>query len=159
MKRISKILAIVLVGVLAFTLTGCKKKADYKDYIGYQFSGKGPWGNELAVTIRTLEDDKLTWTYTDVFGEGEEAITVYSELSSTFKDESCEFMISGSTDKEGVTSSYNGTLTLKDGKVVIKYTDGALTTKSKEGDSSAYQVGALEDADKTVTLTKVVDNS
>ena len=154
-----KIFSILLVAVIAVVLTGCAKKDDYKDYIGYQFSGKDPWGNELAVTIRTLEDDKLTWTYTDILGEDDEAVTVYSEVSSTFKDGSCEFMISGSTDKEGVVSDYSGTLTLKDGKVTIKFIDGALTTKSSTGDSSAYQVGALEDANKTITLTKVVDNS
>ena len=159
MKRISKVFAFLVVGALVLVLAGCSKKTDYKDYIGYQFSGKDPWGSELAITIRTLEDDKLSWTYTDVLGEGEEAVTVYSELSSTFKDGSCEFMISGSTDKEGVTSSYNGTLTLKDGKLTVKYTDGALTTKSAEGDSNAYQVGPLDEANRTVTLTKVVDNS
>ena len=159
MKKFSKLFVVAFAFVAALALTGCKKAADYKDYIGYQFSGKDPWENELAVTIRTLENDKLTWTFTDVMGEGENAATVYSELNSTFEDGKCEFIISGSTDQEGVVSSYEGTLTLKDGKVLITFDKGQLTTKSTEGDSSAYQVGALEEANKTVTLTKVVDPS
>ena len=173
MKKFSKLLIVALVFVFAFSLTGCKKdekkeesktenktetKSAYADYIGYQFSGKDPWGNELAVTIRTLENDKLTWTYTDVVGEGESSLTLYSELTTDFKDGSTSFNAKGKADDNN-TFDYKGTLTLKDGSLSITFTDGAVTTNSSEGGSSAYQVGPLEEANKTITLTKVVDNS
>ena len=157
MKKFSKIIAFVLVSVLMITVVGCGKKENYEDYLGYQFSGKDPWGYELAITIRTLEDDKLTWTYTDVYGEGESSITIYDELTTEFKDGSTPFKISG--DDTTYSYEYNGTLTLKDGKLSVKYIDGALTTKSSEGNSASHQVGPLEDSEKTVTLTKVEDNA
>ena len=158
MKKFSKLFATLLVGVLALVLAGCAKKADYKEYIGYQFSGKDPWGNELAVTIRTLEDDKLTWTYTDVIGKGENAITLYNEIVSEFKDSASLFIVKGN-DENNNSFDYSGTLTLKDGSVVIKFEKGQLTTNSTEGGSGSYQVGALDEDAKTITLTKVVDNN
>ena len=152
-----KYLVGLLTLVLCFVLIGCDKKDDYKDYIGYQFSGKNPWDGELAITIRTLENDKLTWTYTDVLGSGENAVTVYNELSTEFKDGKTSFTVKGN---EGNYSfNYVGTLAFKDGKLEVKYTEGALEEKSTEGGSASYQVGPLDEAARTITLTKVVDNS
>ena len=155
-----KFLTIMLAVVLAFVITGCSKdtkeadNGEYAEYLGYQFSGQDPWGAELAVTIREIKDDKITWTYTDTLTKD---ITVYKELTTTLKDNKSSFTVKG---KDGDNSfSYSGTLSLKDGKLTIKYSKGELTTKSSEGDSSSYQVEALEKAAKTVTLTKVVDNS
>ena len=159
MKKISTIVASFLVLLMAVVLTGCNKKADYDEYLGYQFSGKDPWGNELAVTIRTLENDKLTFTYTDVIGSGSDSVTVYSEATATFKDGSAKFNVKGKADDSSYTFDYNGVLTLKDGNVEIKYETGAITEKSTNGDSDSYQVGPLEDAKKAIVLKKVVDNN
>lgn len=164
------ILFSILIVVSLFAITGCfEKKDNYDEYIGYQFSGNDPWGNELAITIRSLKDDKLTWTYTDTF----EDATAYQEITSKFKDGKTSFNIKDSIQVDGlkdiggqtvdISSSYSydysGTLTLKDGKLFVKYEKGSLTTVSSEGDSASYQVGPLDDKDKTVTLKKVVDNS
>ena len=156
MKKTTKLFAIFMIAAI-FILTGCGKK-DYKDYIGYQFSGKDPWGNELAVTIRTLEDDKLTWTYTDVIGQGENSLTLYNELTTEFKDGKTLFNVKGEADSNH-TFDYTGVLTLKDGELSIKYENGQLTSKSSEGDSTSHNVGALEEDTKTITLTKIVDNN
>ena len=152
-----KYLVGLLAVVLCFALVGCAKKNDYKEYIGYQFSGKDPWGGELAITVRTLENDKLAWTYTDVLGEGESSVTVYNELETEFKDGSTSFTVKGNEDN--YSFNYVGTLSLKDGKLIVKLTDGALEEKSTEGGSASYQVGPLEEAARTITLEKVVDNS
>lgn len=150
-----------LVGLLAvvfcFVLVGCGKKDDYKEYLGYQFSGKDPWGGELAITVRTLENDKLTWTYIDVLGSGETSITVYNELETEFKDGTTSFTVKG--DEDDYSFNYDGTLTLKDGKLEVKLSSGALEEKSTEGGSASYQVGPLDDAAKSITLTKVEDNA
>ena len=152
-----KLIVGLLVVVLCFVVVGCGKK-DYKDYIGYQFSGKDPWGGELAVTIRTLENDKMTWTYTDVLGSGESSVTVYSELETEFKNGKSSFTVNGNAE-ENYAFNYTGTISLEDGNVIITLIDGALEEKSDEGGSASYQVKALEEANRTITLTKVVDNS
>lgn len=152
-----KYLVGLLVVVFCFVLVGCGKKDDYKDYLGYQFSRKDLWGGELAITIRTFENDKLTWTYTDVLGSGESSVTVYNELATELKDGTTSFTVKG--DENDYSFNYTGTLTLKDGKLTVKLTDGALEEKSTEGGAASYQVGPLEDTAKTITLTKVVDNS
>jgi ABC-type glycerol-3-phosphate transport system substrate-binding protein len=156
-----KILTIMLAVVLAFVITGCSKdakenenKGEYADYLGYQFSGQDPWGTELAVTIREIKDDKITWTYTDTLTK---EITIYQKLTTDFKDDKSSFTLKG--EEDNYSYNYSGRISLKDGKVTVKYSKGKLTTKSSEGDSSSHQVEALESAAKTVTLTKVVDNS
>ena len=159
MKSICKVLATLLTIVLVFTLTGCGSK-NYDDYIGYQFAGKNPWGGELAITLRTLEDSKLTYTFTMDLGSGESSTLVYAEPEGILKDDSLSFIIMGKdNDHENYEYDYSGTLTLKDGKVVVELEKGQVTVKSTEGGSTAYNVGALEDEQKTITLEKVVDNS
>ncbi len=149
-----KIFTLMLAVVLAFVITGCKKDEDYKDYMGYQFAGKDPWGTEVAVTIRSLEDDKLTWTFTDTLTQ---EVTVYDELTTELKDSKTSFTVKGEDDK--YSYEYSGTLTLKDGKLLVEYTKGSLVGKSTEGGSSSHNVEAVEESNRTVTLTKVVDNS
>ena len=157
MKNLRKVILASLVLVFTLVLVGCGKK-NYDEYLGYQFSGKDPWGNELAVTIRTLEEDKLTWTFTDVVGEGETSLTLYNELTTDFEDDKTAFTVKGNADAT-YTYEYTGTLKLADGKLTITFEKGALTSNSPEGGSSSHQVEALEEATRTITLTKVVDNS
>ena len=92
-------------------------------------------------------------------GEGKNAITLYNEVSSEFKDGKTPFNVNGNTDIEGYSFDYSGTLSLKDGKLVVTYEKGQLTSSSSHGGSSSHNVGALEENAKTITLTKVVDNS
>ena len=132
---------------------------DYSPYMGYQFSGKDPWGNLLEVTIRKIEGGKVEWTYTDLYGEGKDSITLYNELSTDFKDGKTSFKLSGNTSDKKHSYEYTGTLSLKDKKVVITYESGQLTTNSSDGGSGSYQVGALEETNKTIILEKVIDNS
>ena len=155
MKLINKFAALVL-GVLMFvTITGCGSK-NYDEYIGYQFAGKDPWGTELAITVREIKDNKITYTMTDLAGD----LTLYQELSGELKDDAVAFNFKGTaTEDEKMTFDYSGTITLKDGKINVKYENGQLTSNSTEGGSSSYNVGALEDNLKTVTLEKTVDNS
>ena len=167
MKKFNKLFVIGITLVVLFSLTACKKDnkkeekttSDYSEYVGYQFAGKDPWGSELAITVRSIENGKITWTYTDVLGTGESAVTAYSELTTDFSDNTTSFTTSGKGDKEGYTFEYAGTLTLNDGKLTVKLTNGSLTEESTEGGSAAYQVGPLDENAKTITLTKVVDNN
>ena len=160
MKKFSKLFVIALAFVLTLSLTACKKdeksdekKASYSEYIGYQFSRKDSWRNELAITVRTLENDKLTWTYTNSVDN----TTLYSELTTEFKDGSTSFNVKGDTDDKVYSFDYTGTLTLKDGALVVTYSKGQLTVNSSEGGSTSHIVDALEENAKTFTLTKVVD--
>ena len=51
--------------------------AGYAEYAGYQFSGTDPWGGTLSITVRTIVDGKMEWTFTDVFDNH----TLYQEQS------------------------------------------------------------------------------
>lgn len=157
MKKSLRFFAVLFIA-FAFVLTGCAKKKDYKDYIGYQFGGKDPWDNELAVTIRIIENDKITWTFTDVIGEGEDSLTLYNELTTDLKDDKTSFNAKGKAENNH-TFDYTGTLALKDGKLVITFEKGSLTSNSTEGGSTSHNVGGLEENAKTVTLTKAEDKS
>lgn len=159
MKKYSKITAIIFVFAIALLITGCGKKVNYDDYRGFQFAGKNPWNDELAITIRTIENDKVTWTYTDVFGDDDDAIMAYQEVTSEIKDGKISFNLKGDTDTTNITYEYSGTITFEDGKLVVKYEKGQLTSNASEGGSGSFQVGALEENNKTVTLTKVEDKS
>ncbi len=155
MKKINKLFGIVLALLILVTVTACGN--NYDEYVGNQYSGKDPWGNEVAVTVKTIENDKMTYTFTDVLGEGDASLTVYGELSGELKDNKVSFTLNGATiEDEKVTFDYAGTITLKDGNVIVNYEKGSLNSASAEGGSSSYNVLALEDANKTVTLTKIV---
>lgn len=141
---------------LADLLADNAEEADYSDYIGYQFAGKDPWGGELTVTLRTLEDGQLTWTYTDLITN---ELMVYTEVGPTeFKDGKGEFEIKGKImdDPGDSVFNYAGTIELADGNVVIKLTDGAVISANGEG-GAAYQVGPLDEAAREITLVKTTD--
>ncbi|MBR3246123.1 MAG: hypothetical protein IKF90_26045 [Parasporobacterium sp.] len=131
----------------------------YADYIGYQFAGTDPWGGEIAITIRTIKDDTMELTYTDMPSKD---MTVYAECSGipVYSDGTTPLGVTGSVDdKENVIFNYIGSLEFKDGTLVLTYESGSITTESEQGDSDSYQVEALADDDKTVILTKTVDPS
>ena len=156
MKNFKRFFVLSLLFSCVFILTACGK-SNYDEYIGYQFSGKDPWGNELAITIRTLENDKLTWTFTDVI-TGEKGITLYNELETEFKDGETSFNVKGEAE-DNYTFDYTGTLTLKYGNLLVKFEKGQLTSNSSNGGSSSHQAEALADDNRVIVLTKVVDNA
>ena len=120
----------------------------YDEYVGKQFAATDPWGGEISVTVRSIADGKMEWTYTDVLTD----VTVYNDNTTDFADGKSDFTFEG-TDSEGkYTFTYSGTIELKDGNVVITLSDGACTSVSESGGGSAYQVGPLSDDAKTITL-------
>ena len=142
---------------MVLTLIGCfgGSKDDYKDYIGYEFSGNDPWGNIFSVNLKSLNDDKLVWTFNDVIGESDLSTTISNEFTNEIKDDVVEFHVSGTAlDNSNVSYDYSGTLTLKDKKVVVKFEKGHVSEASENGGSQSYQVEGLDSSKKSVTLTK-----
>lgn len=129
---------------------------DYSDYIGYQFSGTDPWGGELAVTIRSIEDGTMAASYTDVIGD----YTFYSEMDGMPVNENqVPFGAGGaSLEDENTTFSYSGHMEfIGNEQIRFVYEAGEVSTASSEGGSSAYHVEALDESAKTVILSKTVD--
>lgn len=162
MKKFGKLFIVAIAFVLALSLTACKKEEtkeetkqiNYNDYVGSEFSGKDPWGGKLEVKINKIEENKMSWTYTDTLGSGKTEIIVKGNKTNELTDGSTSFAVRGNTEDGKYSYEYHAKLTLQDDKIVIKYTEGALEEKSTEGGSASYQVGPLEAKDKTVTLTK-----
>lgn len=132
---------------------------DYSKYMGYQFSGKDPWDNELAVTIRTISAGKMDWTFTDLYNLGENSITLYNELSTSFDGGKSSFKLSDNIGDNIYSFNYEGKIELKDDKVYITYEKGELTSNSSNGGSTSHHVEALDKDKKVVVLTKIVDNN
>ena len=154
-KKIRLFMFLALFAIL--TVTACGKKYTIDDYIGYQFAGKDLWGNSLVIDIRSLDEDKLAWTYTDTYGEGEESFMISEKLSTNYKDGETPFNLSGKVFYADYLYEYSGVLSFKDGKVIITYKNGYIMSNSLEGGSSSYSVGTMED-NRTITLEKVINN-
>ena len=150
MKKLAKILALVFVAVMLFAMVACGNK--YEPYEGYQFAGTNPWGEQLAITIRTIKDGKMEWTYTDIAGD----LTLYEEVTgTTLKDMTADFTVKG--DANDITKfTYSGTLTMKDGKLIVTYTAGNIEVFSTEGGSTARMIEAVPEAERTITLERVI---
>ena len=152
-----KYLTAVIALVMALTLTACLGgKKDYKEYTGYEFEGSDPWGNVLSINLKELKDDKYTWTFNVVIGEGEAALTLSNEFTNEIKDDEIKFEVKGvSLEDSTISYVYTGTITLKDEKLIVKYEKGQLIEASPEGGSASYQAEGLEEGTNEVTLTKV----
>lgn len=147
-----RILPILLAFCMVLTMTACDSSkdsvpvsdAEYSEYAGYQFSGTDPWGGTLSITIRTIVDGKMEWTFTDVFDNH----TLYQEQAGTVLEHgAAEFDISGSDvqDKD-TTFEYRGTLELKDGRVIANLLSGSVMSDSPEGGSASRMADALLDS-------------
>lgn len=132
---------------------------EYADYVGAQFSGKDPWGGNLTITVRSIIDGKMEWTFTDTF----ENSTLYQEQSDTVVSEgTAEYNVKGKDVENGnVSFSYQGTMMLRDGRIAFTFLAGAVTTSSPEGDSTARIAEALADSgiENEVLLEKTADDS
>ena len=123
-----------------------------------QFSGDDPWGGRLSLTVRSIDNGKMSWTFTDVFDDN----TLYAEIGETpIANGVANYDIQGKdTEKDDTTFSYQGTIELKDGQVNFTFERGSVSTASPQGGSSSRMAEALKDSglQNQVTLTKTTDN-
>ena len=168
MKKIVFLFTVCVAVISALLLTACgssgKEKlpvsdTEYADYVGAQFSGQDPWGGDLAITIRSIVNGKMDWTFTDTFDDH----TLYQEQSAaSIQDGIAEYSIEGKDlENDGVSFSYQGSMELKDGQITFSFITGAVMTKSGEGGSSARIAEALKDSglSNEVVLQKAADES
>ena len=162
------LLVLSMIAMVAMVLVACGSSKDeilmvsddaYTEYVGAQFSGHDPWGGELTITVRSIIDGKMDWTFTDSFN----AHTLYQEQSETvIKDGIAEYSIQGKdAENENVSFSYEGTMDLSEGQIAFSFLKGSVTTKSSEGDSEACVAEALEASrvSNEVILVKTADNN
>ena len=115
-----------------------------------QYTGLDPWGNPLTITIDSISNEKIDWTYTEDFGG---LVLIQSFEDTVLVDGQATFHIEAAIqDAEYVTCNYSGTMTIDDDALTITYTAGEMTEESSEGGSTAYHVEALEEDDRTVVL-------
>jgi len=158
MKKISKVIAVILSAAMVFSFAFAASAADpgYEEYAGYQFVGSDPWGGQLSVTVRSVANGLMEWTFTDLFEDG----MIYKELERTEIKEGCaDFYLEGNySESDNLIYNYGGSIQLIEGYVVIEYEYGETVTQSPEGDSNSRQVDALPDDEKIVVLEKYVPN-
>ena len=174
--KMQKSLSVLLVGAHATPLAACGNSptpaptdssmslsqtsdAQYADYAGYQFSGKDPWEGTLSVTIRSIVDNDMEWTFTDTY----ENHTLYqAQKGTSLHDGMAEFDIHGKdVEHDNVSFDYRGTIELKDSNVIVTLLAGAVTEESPEGGSSYHFAEALLSSglSNKVVLDKVADDS
>ena len=162
------ILVLSVICMAVMFLTGCASSEDeklpvsddeYAEYAGVQFTGQDPWGGELAITVRSIVDGKMDWTFTNSF----EDHTLYQEQRETvIQDGRAEYSIQGKdVENSNVSFSYEGTMDLGDGQIIFSFLKGSVTTKSSDGDFDAHIVEALETSglSNEVVLIKTPDDS
>mgnify|MGYP007070335493 CR=1 FL=1 len=86
-----------------------------------------------------------------------DGVTLYQEFGDLpLKDGVGEFYAAGtSLENENLQFTYTGKLELVDGGVIVTLYSGEVDELSLEGGSSAYHVEALDEAAKTIILTRV----
>jgi len=167
MKKGVLFIASVIV-ISAFILAACGNSkeeklpvsdSEYADYVGTQFSGQDPWGGNLTITVRSIVDGEMDWTFTDAFDNH----TLYQKQGKTLiQDGKTEYSIQGKdVENENVSFSYEGTMELSDGQITFSFLKGSVTTSSSEGGSDARKAEALEGSGiaNEVILVKAADDS
>ena len=162
------LLVLSVIAMVAMVLVACGSSKDeklpvsddaYAEYVGAQFAGQDPWGGELTITVRSIVDGKMDWTFTDSFDDH----TLYQEQSETaIQDGRAEYSIQGKdAENKNVSFSYEGTMDLRDGQITFSFLKGSVTTKSSDGDSDARMAEALEASgiSNEVVLVKAADDS
>ncbi|MCQ2529907.1 MAG: LysM peptidoglycan-binding domain-containing protein [Lachnospiraceae bacterium] len=159
------VLSVIVMAVMALAACGSSKDEKlpvsddaYAEYVGAQFAGQDPWGGELTITVRSIVDGKMDWTFTDSFDDH----TLYQEQSGTvIQDGSAEYSIEGKdAENKNVSFSYEGTMDLKEGQITFSFLKGSVTTKSSAGDSDFRMAEALEPSgiSNEVVLVKTADD-
>ncbi len=165
-KRYLVVLSMIVLAAMVFAACGSSKDEKlpvsddaYAEYVGAQFAGSDPWGGELTITVRSIIDGKMDWTFTDSFDNH----TLYQEQGETaIQDGSAEYSIQGKdAENKDVSFSYEGTMDLSDGQITFRFLKGSVTTKSSAGDSDFRMAEALEPSgiSNEVVLVKAADDS
>ena len=117
-----------------------------------QYTGLDPWGNPLAITIDSITDGKMNWTYVEDFAG---QTLVQSFENTELVDSQVAFHVEAAVqDAEYVTCDYSGMMTVEDDTLTVTFTAGEMTEVSTEGGSTAYHVEALEETERTVVLKR-----
>ncbi len=124
---------------------------EYAEYSGYQFTGKDHRGGTLTVTIISIADGKMDWTFID----SSEGHTLYQVQKETvLQDMKAPFAIQGKdVENDGVTSDYQGTLELKDGKVTVTFDSGSQAVLDRTADGP-YTVYTVREGDSAHSIAK-----
>ena len=165
-SKFLSVLSVIAVAAMVLTACGSSKNETlpvsddaYAEYVGAQFAGQDPWGGELTITVRSIVDGKMDWTFTDSFDDH----TLYQEQGETaIRDGSAEYTIQGKdAENKNVSFSYEGTMDLRDGQITFRFLKGSVTTKSTNGDSDFRMAEALEPSglSNEVVLVKAADDS
>ena len=162
------LLVLSMIAIAAIVLAACGSSKDeklpvsddaYAEYVGAQFAGQDPWGGELTITVRSIVDGKMDWTFTDSFDDH----TLYQEQAGTIiQDGRAEYSIQGKdAENKNVSFSYEGAMDLSDGQITFSFIKGSVTTKSSNGDSDDRIAEALKASgiSNEVVLVKAADDS
>ncbi len=158
------VLSVIVMAAMILAACGSSEKLPvsddvYAEYVGAQFAGQDPWGGALTITVRSIVDGKMDWTFTDSFDDH----TLYQEQSKTaIQNGSAEYSIHGkAAENKSVSFSYEGTMDLSDGQITFRFLKGSVTAKSAAGDSDACIAEALEASgiSNEVVLVKAADDS
>ena len=115
------------------------------DWIG-QYQGKDPWGEDLIITLFSIDGDTLEWNISHTYYE--------QDLSSKINDQTTTFQIQGTSKDKQNTYKYSGNILIKEDSLVVTYESGQITSISSTGGSGFMMVDRLEESAKTVTLKK-----
>ena len=160
------VLCVIAMATMILVACGCSKNEKlpvsddaYAEYVGTQFVGQDPWGGELTITIRSIVDGKMSWTFTNSFDDH----TLYQKQDeTTIRDGSAEYSIHGKdAENENVSFSYEGIINFSDGQITVSFLKGSVTTKSSDGDFDARMAEALEASEisNEVALVKGKDDN
>ena len=130
-------------------LLGQTAEPNEAEYAGYQFSGQDPWGGSLSITILNLSDGKLDWSFTDSF----ENHTLYQVQKGTLLQEGkADFDLQGKdVEQPGGSFSYQGSLELRESKLIVSFLSGAVTA---EDGSVSHDAAALSGEAQQVVLER-----
>ena len=138
------VLKAVFALLLCFLMTACSSGRDrlavsdpeYAEYVGAWFTGDDPWGGKLTVTIKSIVDGKMEWTFTDSF----DSSTLYGEMKGTeVTNGLVPFVVQGrDAGERNTVFRYQGMMELKDGAVVMTFESGGVENR-KSGDGSAVR--------------------
>lgn len=165
MKKIFKGTLIIL---FCFYLAGCGSYKDeklsvsndaYAEYARTQFVGRDPWGGKLIVTVHSIVNGKMKWTFMDSF----DGHTLYQEQDETvIQDGNVEYSIQGKdVENDNVSFSYEGTMNFIEDQITFTFLKGSVTEKSSNGNSDSRVAEALEVSkiSNEVVLIKTIDDS
>lgn len=165
-KKYLLVLSMIVMAAMVLAACGSSKNEKlpvsddaYAEYVGAQFAGQDPWGGKLTITVRSIVDGKMDWTFTDAFDDH----TLYQEQSETvIQDGSAEYSIKGkAAENKNVSFSYEGTMDLSEGQITFSFLKGSVTMKSSSGNSDSCVAEALEASgiSNEVVLVKAADDS